>query len=199
MAGLHLLLLRHGPTEWNGEKRIQGRTDIPLSEAGRDAQATRILPKRSQHLSWFSSPLIRTRQTAEALGLNVSIDPLLIEMDWGDWEGERLPELRARLGDEMQQMEDQGLDMRPPRGESPREVGQRLLAFCEQRLLEGFSDVGAVCHKGVIRSALALATGWPMLGKAPVRLDWEAAQLFHYENGQLRLQAANLGHEDDWR
>jgi probable phosphoglycerate mutase len=90
-------------------------------------------------------------------------------MSWGCFEGRRLAELRGEAPDAMAANEARGLDFRPPGGESPREVCARLQAF----LVELAADprpVVAVCHKGVIRATLVLATGWDMRGRPPMRL-----------------------------
>ena len=87
-----LILWRHGQTDYNSQGRIQGQVDVPLNETGRD-QARRAAediaalgPTRI-----VSSPLIRARDTAEALasltGLSVEIDEGLAEKSFGDWEG----------------------------------------------------------------------------------------------------------------
>ena len=65
-------------------------------------------------------------ETAVLLGLNPQPEPRLIEMAWGAWEGRRLSELRAELGDLMRENEERGLDFRPPDGESPRDVQNRV-------------------------------------------------------------------------
>ena len=74
-------------------------------------------------------------------------------------------------------MADRGLDMLPPGGESPRMVMERLRELCRAIATDGVDTV-AVCHKGVIRALLSLATGWPMLGRQPVRLDWSSLHCF---------------------
>ena len=93
--------LRHGSTAWNEEGRMQGRRDVPLSDRGRaEVEAWRTgmseaspIPKSAP---WYSSPLRRAVETAEILsGAPPQCEPALIEMDWGDWEGFRLDELRA--------------------------------------------------------------------------------------------------------
>ena len=60
------------------------------------------------------------------LGLDPRPEPRLVEMAWGEWEGRRLADLRAELGDAMIENEARGLDFRPPGGESPRDVQERL-------------------------------------------------------------------------
>ena len=125
--------LRHGPTVWNAEKRLQGRTDTPLSAEGRAQVARYRLPEAFRLAPALISPLQRARETASLAGcVSLEEEPLLTEMHWGDWEGRRLAELRNQLGSEMKENEDRGLDFRPPGGESPRDVQLRLQAFFER-------------------------------------------------------------------
>jgi len=186
---IRLAVLRHGATDWNAAKRLQGRADIPLSDGGRAALAARRIPLAYRDRPWFTSPLLRTRQTSEALGLQAAVAGPLIEMDWGIYEGSTLAELQARYGSAFAENEARGLDLQPPDGESPRQVQQRLLPW-----LQGLrSDTGAITHKGVIRAMLSLALDWPMLGKPPVRLDWHCLQEFHInDDGRLELASANI-------
>ena len=173
-----LLLIRHGPTAWNAEGRIQGRSDQPLSSKGAAAVRRWRLPPEAEGADWYVSPLARARQTATILGCrNARIEPRLAETDWGAWEGERLSRLRVRLGDEMRANEARGLDFRPPGGESPREVQSRLIPFLHHLSERGRSTV-AVTHKGVIRALYALAVGWDMRDKPPVRLLDHCAHRF---------------------
>ena len=189
-----LLFLRHGPTEWNEAGRIQGRRDVPLAPGARDALAMRRLPGRTGGpLRWVSSPLLRARQTAEALGAEqVEIEPRLTEMDWGEWEGRSLPSLREELGEAMQENEARGLDFETPAGDSPRRVQARLRPWLRE-IAESGRPVVAVSHKGVGRALLALAIGWDMKAKAPIRLRWERAHRFEVSPaGELRLLEPNI-------
>ncbi len=165
-----IAILRHGPTDWNDEGRLQGRSDRFLSDEGRLEIASWRLPDDVKTWRVISSPLSRARKTAILLtGPELDIDPRLIEMDFGEWEGERLEELRARLGDEMRENEARGLDFTPPGGESPRMVMERL-----KPLLAEVAEAGEprliVAHKAVIRALYAMATGWDMTKDAPVKL-----------------------------
>jgi broad specificity phosphatase PhoE len=186
-------LLRHGETVWTRDKRVQGRTDIPLSDEGRAAlEARRLPPLWAAAARRVSSPLLRCRQTAMALGLaQVDVDARLAEMQWGDWEGRRLADLRAELGTAMADNEARGFDFQPPAGESPRMVLARVrpwLAQCAQER----SETLAITHRGVIRVIFALATGWDMLGKPPAKLDWTALQVFALDpDGMPRVLQLN--------
>jgi broad specificity phosphatase PhoE len=169
-----VLLVRHGPTDWNENGRIQGRADIELSARGRSKVATWRLPAEWIAARVLASPLRRAFETAVLLtGRTPVVDDRLAEMDWGRWQGRRLAELRAEAPSAMAAREGRGLDFRPPGGESPRDVCARLQGLLTE-LAADPHPVLAVCHKGVIRAALVLATGWDMQSKPPLRLPREA-------------------------
>ncbi|MFN9927751.1 MAG: histidine phosphatase family protein [Phenylobacterium sp.] len=103
-----ILLVRHGQTEFNRERRLQGRMDSPLTELGlRQAEAVgellagMIRPEDGWMLA--SSPLGRARDTATVigarLGLTVMLDDRLIEVSWGSREGRLRSELEADYPD----------------------------------------------------------------------------------------------------
>lgn len=178
-----LLLIRHGATAWNETGRIQGRSDPPLSPAGRAAVAGWSLPPEAATGRWICSPLARARETADILHDGpLSEEPALIETDWGAWEGRTLAELRARLGAAMAENEARGLDFRPPGGESPRDVQRRVAPLLARLAAAGGTVIG-VTHKGVIRAVYALASGWDMRAEPPVRLRDGCVQVFSLARG----------------
>lgn len=188
-----LALLRHGPTAWTAVRRLQGRTDLPLSAAGRAAVGAWHLPPEAQTFAWVTSPLVRARETAQLLGHgDASADPRLSEMSFGDWEGRRLAEISLELGSAMAELEERGLDFRAPGGESPREVQQRLAPFLAETGSAGIDRL-AVTHKAVIRALYAQATGWPMVGRPPQRLEEFALHLFAVAaDGKPAIRQLNL-------
>ena len=110
-------------------------------------------------------------------------------MNWGRFQGRRLAGLRAEMPGAMAANEARGLDFRPPGGESPREVCARLRAFLVERAADP-RPVVAVCHKGVIRAALVLATGWDMRGRPPMRLARSlGCALLCHRDGRVKLVA----------
>jgi broad specificity phosphatase PhoE len=185
-------ILRHGPTAWTNEGRLQGRRDLPLNAEGRRRVADWRLPAALDACRWRVSPLRRARETAALLGISDAVaESALIEMDWGQWEGQRLAELRASVPG-MTVMEASGLDFRPPGGESPRDVQARLRPLLAQ-VAEDDLPVAAVAHKGVIRALLALATGWDMRAKPPQRLAEDAVHLFEIDpTGRAAVRDLNL-------
>jgi broad specificity phosphatase PhoE len=175
---MKLALVRHAITAWNREKRVQGRIDKPLSDAGRQQFQSLAIPPGYRNYRWYSSPLRRATESAQLLGLNdLKLEPALLEMHWGDWEGEILKPLRKRLGDEMRDNESRGLDFRPPGGESPRDVQQRLQPWLRDIASAG-QDTAAVVHKGIIRCVYALACDWDMRGECPVDFAWGSLHQF---------------------
>ncbi|MFJ4210563.1 histidine phosphatase family protein [Paenarthrobacter sp. NPDC089675] len=149
-------LVRHGQTDWNAERRLQGTTDIPLNETGR-AQARDAVATLSGH-EWdtiVSSPLGRAAETAdiiaEGLGLTVARRvPELIERSFGPAEGLQAgPELEA---------------LRVPGGfrggESDEDAAARGLAALEDLAGEfAGKRVLVVSHGTLIRLALSSAIG----------------------------------------
>jgi probable phosphoglycerate mutase len=172
-----LLLLRHAPTDWNAERRIQGHADIPLSEAGREAAAQWRLPDWTAGWDVLTSPLARAVETARLLGCDPVPEPALTELDWGQWEGLRLSD-RSRIDRaELARREALGLDFRAPDGESYRELQARLAPLLLRLAVAG-RDTVAVCHRGVILALYACAAGWTMIGEAPDELQWDCGHLF---------------------
>jgi probable phosphoglycerate mutase len=170
-----ILVIRHGPTDWNEAGLIQGRTDRPLSATGRDQIAAMHLPDEWAGAKCLSSPLRRAIDTAHLLGLDPKPDPRLIEMAWGKWEGKSLKDLRAEHGAEMDENEAKGLDFRPPGGESPRDVQVRIRSL----LSEVRAPMIFVTHKGVLRALYALAAGWDMTRDPRQELLNGRAHSFH--------------------
>ena len=89
-------------------------------------------------------------------------------------------------------LERRGLDFAAPGGESPRAVQARLAPWLGEIARAG-RDVLAITHKGVIRALYAQATGWPMLGRMPTRLDFTGLQIFVLADGRpLAVERLNL-------
>jgi probable phosphoglycerate mutase len=191
-----LALIRHGPTGWNQEKRLQGHADRPLSPEGEEKISHWSVPAEFRGFKWVVSPLTRAKQTAAALNLTVETEPAIIEMDWGAWEGQTIEELRVIYGDEIRRRTEMGLDLRPHDGESPRDVRDRVGAWAAKIGKFG-QPTGAVAHRGVIRALLSLATGWEMIGKPPHKMDWASLHLFEVApDGIVSVARLNISLEN---
>ncbi|WP_337589424.1 histidine phosphatase family protein [Paenibacillus contaminans] len=103
-------LVRHGITDWNIEKRVQGHSDIPLNDTGRKQSCA--LAKRLMNVKWeyiYSSDLSRAKETADiigqSLGLTVKTDERLREMHCGEIEGTTLDERIIKWGSTWEKLE----------------------------------------------------------------------------------------------
>lgn len=174
-----IVVLRHAPTAWNRDKRLQGRTDVALGEDGIGIAARWKIDPDWAGYRILSSPLGRARMTAAILfpDAEIGVDSRLIEMDFGAWEGRSLAELRADPRGDAAEREDMGLDFRAPDGESPREVQARVLPLLA-RLAELRRPTVLVTHKAVGRAIYALASGWPMIGRPPTKLRPNCAHVY---------------------
>ena len=162
---MRLLLVRHGETVWNAERRLQGNRDVPLSTAGR-AQAAALAPTVAAHRPScvVTSPLARTRETAELLGHpGDRRDARWQEADLGDWTGQLSDALRAGGGD--YDAWRAGL-LTPPGGEPFAALTARVAAALADLCREPAGDaVLVVTHGGPIRAAVQ-----HLLGLEPARV-----------------------------
>ena len=188
-----MALIRHGPTAWNAQGRMQGQANRPLSAAGRRRVETWRVPKAWRDYDWITSPLSRARDTAKMLtGRVPTADPRLIEMSWGQWEGCRLADLRAELGEEFGRMEAGGIEFQRPGGESPRQVQARVRPLLVE-LAHRRRPTVAVTHRGVIRALYAEAVGWDMTNEPPHELHEDCAQVFTLDaDGSPRIERLNV-------
>jgi len=187
-----IALIRHGPTLWNEQGRLQGQADVPLSPDGIKRVKTWCVPKRFLEYRWFASPLIRAQQTASILDLKVKPETAIIEMDWGEWDGRTGQELKDKYGDGFSERKKRGIDLRPDGGETPREVRQRVKRWIGRVSKSGL-PTGAVCHQGIIRATMSLATGWNMINPPPEDIKWDAIHLFEINaNGSVKINELNI-------
>jgi phosphoserine phosphatase len=98
-----IILVRHGQTQWNLVEHFRGQADIPLNETGliqAEAVSRRVVRQWSPVAAVYASPLSRAVKTAEAIarpfGLDVQVTSGLLDMDFGQWQGRTVDEVRAR-------------------------------------------------------------------------------------------------------
>jgi uncharacterized phosphatase len=146
-----LYLVRHGETDWNAQRRIQGSTDIPLTDMGRAQAATtgRLLARRE----WdgvYTSPLSRAMETAEIISAEIGLGAPevvsgIVERNYGEAEGLNWQQIEALFPGSMD----------VPGRESHREVADRAIpALIELAHRHPGESLIVVSHGGVIRSVL---------------------------------------------
>ena len=150
-----LFVVRHGRTAANASGLLLGRLDPDLDELGvRQSAAAAVALGTVDRV--VSSPLLRTRRTAEAFGLEVEVDDRWIEMDYGEFDGRPVADVPAAIWREWRH----DLGWAPPGGESHRSLGVRVRAALDD-LFEASrtSDIVVVTHVSPVKAALAWALG----------------------------------------
>lgn len=164
----HLILIRHGQTDWNAAGRWQGQADPPLNALGRaqaENAARELADRRIAAL--ISSDLRRARETADIiggqLGLAVTIEPRLREINLGDWQGLYTDEIERRWPREKQQWHDAPLSARPPNGETIEELAARVSAAADD-IARQYANrtVGIVAHELPIAVIITRTAGIPL-------------------------------------
>lgn len=156
-----IVLVRHGETDWNRERRYQGHADTPLNRAGRRQAVGLADALRDEGLSAvYTSPLRRASETAtivaDRLGLAAEELEALREIDVGDWQGLTVDEVRTRFPE----LVDVAWRSGWPNGETHDQLSERVLpALVALEERHGGGSVLGVTHAGPIRVALAAAAG----------------------------------------
>jgi broad specificity phosphatase PhoE len=153
-----LLLVRHGETAPNVERRLLGRIDAPLTERGQE-QARAMAAGLPRPDRVVASPLQRAVATAEAFGVAVETDERWIELDYGEFDGRQL----ADVPDETWVRWRGDSSFAPPGGESLATLGDRVRRACSE-LASAVTDevVVVVSHVSPIKAALAWALDVPV-------------------------------------
>ena len=156
-----IVLVRHGETDWNRERRFQGHADTPLNEAGRRQALELADALRDERLcAVYTSPLQRASETARIvageLGLEARELEALREIDVGDWQGMTLDEVKVQFPDSGSVSWRSGW----ANGETHDELVARVVpALLELSRRHPADRVLGITHAGPIRAALMAAMG----------------------------------------
>jgi broad specificity phosphatase PhoE len=183
-----LWLIRHGQTDWNAAWRIQGQTDIPLNTAGL-AQARDLAASLAQaglpFAAIYSSDLSRASRTAEhlaeTLGLPVTLQPDLREINQGEFEGLTLSEARERYPVVMAMRKTDPLDAPAPGGETTRAVALRM-ARAADAIAQAHpgQKVLVVSHGFAVATLICQAHGYGLSNVYPHIPDNAQPQVVHW-------------------
>ncbi len=155
-----ILLARHGETAENRERRFQGQKDVALNETGREqARALAEQAAGEDVVALYTSPLIRAAETAaivgERLGLQPRPDDRLKEVDVGAWQDRLKDDVEHEDPDSWAAFLRAGDGFRFPGGESFAEQQERVIAALVDVTQRRELPALLVCHRGVVRCALA--------------------------------------------
>lgn len=190
-----LVLLRHGETEWSKLGRHTGLTDIPLTPHGEDlARGAGELVADYDFSLILTSPLERARRTAELAGLKADVDPLLVEWDYGGYEGRTTRDIRAELGYDWSAFTHGVIRGATTPGETVEEVAgraSRVLTRVLPALVEG--DVALVAHGHFLRILTAVYLRMAPRFGAQITLDAGSVSVLSYYREQPAILSWNYG------
>jgi broad specificity phosphatase PhoE len=158
-------LARHGQTAYNHEGRFQGHLPVPLDATGREqAAALAEVAAGVRITSLWCSPLRRARETADVVAARIGLEPVedarFAETDTGDWTDRSFADVHAEDPEGFARFERSDPTFRYPGGESFAEQSERVQAgLAAVRAQQSVLPALVVCHRGVIRLALAVALG----------------------------------------
>nr|WP_315268293.1 histidine phosphatase family protein [Microbacterium lemovicicum] len=191
-----LVLLRHGETAWSKEGKHTGLTDIPLTPRGEDlARGAGALVADYDFSLVLTSPLQRARRTAELSGLHAEVDPLLVEWDYGGYEGRTTRDIRAELGYNWSAFT-HGVIRGDTPGETVEEVAARASRVVTRALpamVDG--DVALVAHGHFLRILTAVFLRQAPRFAAQISLDAGSVSVLSFDREQPAILSWNYGHE----
>jgi broad specificity phosphatase PhoE len=195
-----LLLIRHGQTDWNVERRVMGDKPIPLNITGK-AQARALAKKlKDVHVSAvFTSPVMRAIQTSRPLltgrqSVALYEDEGLKEINYGDWTGRTFSEI-----EELPKYFIDPLSIDIPNGEKIPDVQSRIVSSIEamrSRYPEG--RVAAISHADPIKLAVMKYLGIALNDMYKLRIDNGSVTVVHF-NSTSNPRVVVVNCVDDWQ
>lgn len=201
---LEVVLIRHGETDWNAERRLQGYLDIALNAEGlRQAQLLAQALQHEQFDAIYCSDLQRAVQTAQPLavlqGKQLQIDAAWRERCYGAFEGLRYAEIGERYPEAHKAMQARELDYRYPQGvntaETLREFYARSVNTLKRVLDQPYKKVAVVTHGGVLDCINRFARGADLSLPRDFDIPNTGINRLWLKNGALRIaQWADIAH-----
>ena len=193
-----LLLVRHGETDANAEGRTQGRRDVPLNDRGRrQAEAVAASLSAFAPSAIYSSPSIRAldtmRPSALSLGLEVTVDERLAELDQGELDGMTGQQMRASHPEFLVRWREQDPDdVRMPGGETMGEAQQRMAAAAREiALAHANKTVAVASHNLALRALLCHMLGIPLRSFRRIRHDLASLAIVDAREGAFSVVTMN--------
>jgi broad specificity phosphatase PhoE len=195
---VRVILVRHGQTAWNKVERFRGREDLPLDETGRQqAQAA----ARYIATSWtpsvvYTSPMLRSVETAAAIAdacqVEALVNPELIDIDYGQWQGLTPDEAAARRPGLYQTWLAAPQEVGFPDGESLADVRSRAFASLEMLIrAHAGKTIVVVAHTVVNRLLLCAILGLDNSRFWRLRQETTAINVLEWDDGDFTLVTLN--------
>jgi probable phosphoglycerate mutase len=200
-----ILLIRHGETAWNAERRLQGHLDIPLNGEGERQAALLAEALAGEPLDVLvASDLARARQTAQAVatlrGLPLQVEPGLRERGYGGFEGLLYAEIEQRFPREFAAWQARNVDAELPEGKNIGETFRAFFARATGAILalanrHPGKTLALVAHGGVLECAYRLALDMPLETPRDFKVFNASINRFVLADGKLTLQSwGEVGH-----
>ena len=165
---MKLILVRHGETAWNAQKRYQGTKNPGLNDKGRkQAKAVANELKHEKIDAIYCSPMRRARETLEEIiKFHPSIEPVfldnLVELNYGGFEGLTKQEIAEKFGDYLHERVKKGIHFKYPSGESVAELLERIIGVLERLKKKHFGQIVLIVgHSNANKAMLHLIVDFP--------------------------------------
>lgn len=192
---LEIILVRHGQTDWNRDRRIMGHRPIPLNATGKKESA--LLAKGLANVdidAIYTSPFIRAFQTARILssGRNIKLEKSseVAEIDYGHWVGRTFEEVSQEESFHIYHTHPQ--DAQAPGGEKMTSVAERAVGFIEKlRKVHKQGRILVVSHADVIKVILVNYLRMDLNEILKLRIDNSSLSLLFFKERRVRVMAMN--------
>lgn len=193
---MDIILARHGETQWNAGEIFRGRADVELNETGKtQARLAGEYLSGDGIAAVYSSPLKRALETARAIAVyhrvEVVTDDRLNDLDFGEWEGLTVPDVKARYGDLFAVWERRPESVRLPGGETLDDVRQRALDVVHEVAHSHSGTVVIVTHRVVFKVLVCVLLGLDNSHFWDVLVDTCGLTTFQHRSGRFILKAHN--------
>jgi len=197
--GIRIFLIRHGETDWNRIRRFQGRSDLPLNQAGRDqARALALALKDESLMAMYSSPLSRAMETARLIKIFHTSTPLfeeegLIEMDLGDFDGMEAQQWIHQYPNFQKAWLETPASVTMPGGENLQEVQARAIDTLERitRLYPSETTLLICSHNFVILTILCYALNISLTRFRDLRQGTAALNILYKQGERWWVKVVN--------
>jgi broad specificity phosphatase PhoE len=184
---LKLILVRHGETLWNRENRIQGHTDVELSDYGRmQVEKLALSMVKDKIDAIYSSPLKRAYDTAQAIArfhdTEIKVEPKLRELNHGDFESLTIQELKESHGAFLKEWIENPASVFMPNGESLAQVQERVWDVMGM-ILETSRDTLVVSHGMAIMTILCKIQNLSLTNARQMFVNMASKTIVSFENG----------------
>ena len=195
---MHLFLIRHGETDWNTERRIQGRTDTRLNARGieqAEKLAARLAAEEKIEVL-YSSPQQRARVTAEIIaqkaGVEATLDARLIEKHLGVYEGKSFEEIEASDPGLARMWRESKEEFLLPGEEPPADLQKRVREFLDEIAPQhNGARVAVVSHGGTINMLVSTLLELDINRRWPFWFDNASVSYVDLSGPRARLRLLN--------